>query len=609
MAKNLGKFLLVLVAMTAAQVWAAGPNDDAIDAINSRSFSIPIGFAGQKDKIHEVELFVSSDEGKTWMRTSVIPPDKEGFTYTAPTDGVYWFKTCTIDKMGVRDPNDIYKSGSIKKILVDTLPPTLRIVRAERQVDRSQGEQVAVSWEIQELNPDLNTLKLEYKTSDGFWYPATIIPSMVGTGKFRPLNNGPISVRMKISDLASNQSVAAETEVPGREDVASNLTTTSMQVPGAGQSTSPNPAPNFPTAATPPQTTNVPFTAPAAANNPTYSAPASNNPAPVIPSGYGGNAPAGQGPGYQGAPANTYSAPNGYTVPRMAINSALEKAPPSLVMGPGNGGNAPGNWQQGSTQQPAANTHQPEVRNYGGNWAAPAAPASGGVGGVGLPPGNPPGYVATRWINNTQTQITNSTQITLDYRVDRVGPSGVGAVDLYLTKDEGRTWQRYAEDADLQPPMVVDLPGEGVFGLRLVVTSKAGLGRRPPQSGDLPDMRVEVDMTAPVVKMYRPEPDPRRRDAIVLTWEASDHELAANPITLQWAERPDGTWNTIATDLTNSQRYVWPVPPNLVRVYLRVVARDMAGNQGFDETADPILVDLHEPEAKILGISSGVRRP
>lgn len=604
MAKNLGKFVLVLVAMTAAHAWAAGPDDDAI---NSRSFSIPIGFAGQKDKIHEVELFVSSDEGKTWMRTSVIPPDKEGFVYTAPTDGTYWFRTCTIDKMGVRDPNDINKASFTKKILVDTLPPTLRIVKAERQMDRAQGEQVVVSWEIQELNPDLNTLKLEYKTSDGFWYPATIIPSMVGTGKLRPLNNGPISVRLKVSDLAGNQSVAAEAEVPGREDIASNLTTTSMQVPSGGQ-TSPTPAPSFPTAATPPQNTaSIPFTAPTNTNNAAASAPGGNNPAPVIP-GYGGNTSPGQSTGYQGTPANAYNAPNGYTAPRMSINAALEKAPPALVMGPGNGGNAPVNWQQGSTQQTAANPHQPEVRNYGGNWNAPATPASGGVGGVGLPPGNPPGYVATRWINNTQTQITNSTQITLDYRVDRVGPSGVGAVDLYLTKDEGRTWQRYAEDADLQPPMVVDLPGEGIFGLRLVVTSKAGLGHRPPQSGDLPDMRVEVDMTAPVVKMYRPEPDPRRRDAIVLTWEASDHELAANPITLQWAERPDGAWNTIATDLTNSQRYVWPVPPNLVRVYLRVVARDMAGNQGFDETADPILVDLHEPEAKILGISSGVRK-
>jgi hypothetical protein len=123
-------------------------------------------------------------------------------------------------------------------------------------------------------------------------------------------------------------------------------------------------------------------------------------------------------------------------------------------------------------------------------------------------------------------------------------------------------------------------------------------------------MRVEVDATPPVVKLYRPEPDPHRRNAIILTWQASDdRSLATMPITLQWAERPDGEWKIIATELTNSGRHVWTVPPNLVRVYLRAVARDVAGNQGFDETADPILVDLNEPEAKILGISSGVRRP
>ena len=33
------------------------------------------------------------------------------------------------------------------------------------------------------------------------------------------------------------------------------------------------------------------------------------------------------------------------------------------------------------------------------------------------------------------------------------------------------------------------------------------------------------------------------------------------------------------------------------------------GNQGYDETVDPILVDLNEPEAKIVGISSGVKQP
>src|SRR5258708_32143416 len=96
MAKNLGKFLFVLVAMTATQVWAAGPDDDSI---NSRSFSIPIGITGgQRDKIHEVELYVSLDEGKTWGRTSIIPPDRDGFTDTAPTDGTDWSRVCTVGR-------------------------------------------------------------------------------------------------------------------------------------------------------------------------------------------------------------------------------------------------------------------------------------------------------------------------------------------------------------------------------------------------------------------------------------------------------------------------------------------------------------------------------
>ena len=635
MAKNLGKFLFVLMAMTAAQVWAAGTD---VDPINSRSFSIPIDISGgQKEKIHELELFVSADEGKTWTKTAVIPPEKGGFTYTAPTDGVYWFKVCTIDVKGNREPNDIYKSEKVSKILVDTLPPTLRIARAERL-----GENIVVFWEIQELNPDLNSFKLEYKTQDGYWYPVTVTPAMIGQGQFRSPQNGPVKVRIKVSDLAGNQA-PAEAEVAGRaDDIASNLTTTSMQMPSGAQTAQAAPVPSFPPAQPAP---NPPFMPPSYAASVPVSSPPPSNPIPVAQNAYGNavsglananamgpsggvqgsypNAigyPQGQGGGYQGNNPISYSGnaggqgsgsqgayANTYNSPRMAINPQLPPAPPNLVMQPSPSDAVPVTWQQNNPQQAGSNVRQADVSSGDRNWGAPT-PARA-TGGIGLPPGNPPGYVATRWINNVQTHVTNSSQVTLDYRVDRLGPSGVGAVDLYLTEDEGRTWQRYAEDADLQPPMVVNLPGEGVFGLRLVVTSKAGLGRRPPQPGDLPDMRVEVDSTAPVVKLYRPEPDPRRHDAIILTWQASDRNLATSPITLQWAERPDGAWQTIATDLTNTGRYVWSVGPNLVRVYLRVVARDMAGNQGFDETADPILVDLNEPEAKILGISSGIRHP
>jgi hypothetical protein len=627
MAKKLVRFLIVLMAMSAARAWAIGPDESFI---KTRSFSIPINITGgQKEKISEIELFVSTDEGKTWNKTSVIPPEKGGFSYTAATDGMYWFKVCTVDKAGNREPNDIYKQGRVEKIFVDTLPPTLRIVKAERQ-----GENIVVFWEMQELNPDLNSFKLEYRAVDGFWFPVTVTPALVGQQSFRSPHNGPVKVRMTVGDLAGNQA-PVEAEVAGRaDDIASNLTTTSMQVPSGGQTGSAMPDPTFP-AVTPTPQPAAPQPAYTAPSQPMSTVPQTNSPAPPVPNGYGAVVPSmattnqfssppvshgqvgasgsGGGSGYSansGGQNDTYRSgnANGNSPAPPAINSSLPPAPPSLAMQQTSYAAAPAAWQQNNTQSQSGNIRQAEVRNSGErNWGPPATRSPGGIG---LPPGNPPGFVATRWINNLQTTVANSTRITLDYRVDRVGPSGVGAVDLYLTEDEGRTWRRYKEEQDAQPPMVVDLPGEGVFGLKLVVTSKAGLCRRPPQDGDLPEMRVEVDMTPPVVKLFRPEPHNQRRDAIVLTWQASDERnLATSPITLQWAERPDGPWQTIASDLTNSGRYIWTVGRIPARVYLRVVARDMAGNIGFDETAEPVTVDLTEPEATIIRISSGSKQP
>jgi hypothetical protein len=193
--------------------------------------------------------------------------------------------------------------------------------------------------------------------------------------------------------------------------------------------------------------------------------------------------------------------------------------------------------------------------------------------------------------------------VTFDYDVTGVGPSGVSRVELYLSTDEGHTWQHHHEDLHPQPgmPLTVNLPGEGVYGLRLVATSGAGLARKPPQPGDLPQMRVEVDTTPPVVKLFPPQPDPVRRDALQLTWSASDRKLAANPIWLEYAEGPNGPWQPIAKELPNTGRYLWQLAPNqpFFKVYLRVIAYDAAGNYGIDQSPEPVLIDMNEPEAQI----------
>jgi hypothetical protein len=540
-------------------------------AMNNRNFQIPIHIdPAQRDKVKELLLFASTDQGLTWNQVAVASPDKDAFVFYAPTDGLYWFNICVVDPQGNREPADIYKSPPRQKVLVDTLKPNLRITSAERQ-----GDEVAVAWEIQEDHPDLNTLKLEYRTPEAptwMWYSAAVTPTMIGQGRFRFLNSGPVFVRVQVADLAGNISVV-QTQVPGKQGEL----TSAAAVPPVGQSGS--------TSMPAPPTTNVAASVSQnAAPQPSPVTPQPERMPPIQPASLTQTAPSNLSQGYPSPP----SALDGRIPANMSSVAPAASPVPERPWTPPPGTNYP---QQGG-YVPDPGGQQVATTAYANNVYAPT-----GAPAWPRPPAGP-------------TQITNSTQVTLDYEVSKVGPSGVGSVELYLTQDEGHTWQRYADDPKLKPPMTVNLPGEGVFGLRLVVRSRAGLGQRPPQSGDLPQMRVEVDTTPPVAKLFPPQPDPRRRDALLLTWNASDHNLAPNPITLQWSERPDGPWQMIAADVTNSGRYTWTLSQTLpYRVYLRLLARDAAGNVGMDQTSEAVLIDLHEPEGQIKGIIGVAHRP
>src|SRR5204863_96791 len=84
-------------------------------------------------------------------------------------------------------------------------------------------------------------------------------------------------------------------------------------------------------------------------------------------------------------------------------------------------------------------------------------------------------------------------EVTLQYEVKNDGPSGIGKVELWLTNDDGQNWRKYREEStpvlslgSKHRSLTTDLPGEGTYGLCLVVLSKAGLGKRPPQPNDPP---------------------------------------------------------------------------------------------------------------------------
>jgi len=218
-------------------------------------------------------------------------------------------------------------------------------------------------------------------------------------------------------------------------------------------------------------------------------------------------------------------------------------------------------------------------------------------------PSDPPAPVRQDGVN-----LVNSKRISLNYELKEVGPSKVSLVELWVTRD-GRTWQKFKEDTGNgqtgpQPPFIVEVNDEGQYGFTLVARSGVGLGERPPQVGDPPQVWVEVDLTKPIVRIQNIDPPRSVEDRnLTIAWSASDKNLGRQPITLSYSELAEGPWTPIASNLENTGRYVWPMPLNLpFRIYVKVEAADRAGNVGSAQTANPILVDLSKPKVTITTI-------
>jgi hypothetical protein len=466
---------------------AAGQNPPQGWATNQRDLKIPIDIkAWRVENISQLVLFVSSDKGASWHQHTTVKPktapqeqDQNVFIFRAAADGEYWFRVAVLDLKGNQEPRDPSKGAPDQRILIDTRPPKVDILSAQRQ-----GDDVLVDWIAQEDHPDWTTFKLEYRRADdasGAWSPAPVNPGPKGPGRFRVSAAGPLRVRLSLKDAAENLGTSAETEVAGN-----GIVTTNFPVPSGQAETQ-----KMPPAGGGPEVAPV-------------------LPAPPDPISSGTNPPAKEPPPVGGPPPTP---PTGIVPPTSVDELKIPTIPPVQEARPAEPG------------RPVASTGATNPA------AAPQAPLAQAV------PASQP---------KIPYKIVNHVGVTVEYELAKVGPSGVGKVEVWLTRDDGQHWALFADDPAVKPETAgpqkrtLRLPGEGVFGLWLVVKSRAGLGKAPPRQGDAPQLRIEVDLKPPVAQLYAPVPDPSQRDTVLLMWTASDQDnkrLADHPI----------TWNTRRT--------------------------------------------------------------
>ena len=552
--------LASLVALAASTIdVAAAPltsNPTLPPSLTTRQtlFAIPFQIDRAEDPMREpveVQLYVSTDQGTNWQLFRRVRPEQGKFLFRAVTDAEYWFATRTVDRSGVLRPERV--DGPGLRVVVDTTLPELRL-----EARQGEGGQVVLGWQVTEAHLDAESLTIQHRSDASQPWQSVAIDrqSVRSSGTtcwgevmwWPPSRSQAEEIRAEVSDTAGNTAVShAQVSLA---QVASTDPRLSAELAGAR-----------------PDLSHAPL-APAAPWH------ASSDSLPQAPQRY---APRPTPPAYPP------------TDPALARHPQ-QQSPASSALG----------WREdvGQNLTPGA-ADRPLAWPPEGSVAVDANPALGkqyvtspATGDVTRQSALPP---------EVRPQMVNSRLFELEYQIDARGPSGIGRVELWGTRDGGCTWTSFGVDRDTRSPMLVTVNEEGVYGFRVAMTDAHGLGGEKPRRGAPPDVWIGVDLTEPSAQILSVERGAgRQAGQLIIQWEADDAMLSPRPVSLFYSEMPGGPWAEIGSELENTGRYRWSPGHRLPqRIYLRLEIRDEAGNVGVSETTDTTALSALQPVGHI----------
>ncbi|HZU35767.1 MAG TPA: hypothetical protein VFA18_07660, partial [Gemmataceae bacterium] len=150
-------------------------------------------------RLREVQLWSSTDQGKTWTPAGSVAPEAGFFSFTADRDGLFYFSVRTIDRDGRSYPSRMDTARPGLKVIVDTHPPVVDLHALP-----ARDGQLSVAWDIRDDNLDLATITLEYRSGGGDWRSLHIDPAASGQHAWRPDSAGGVEARLRVRDRAGN---------------------------------------------------------------------------------------------------------------------------------------------------------------------------------------------------------------------------------------------------------------------------------------------------------------------------------------------------------------------------------------------------------------------
>lgn len=517
--------------------------------VRQTEFGIPFK-VDSPNETPQVQLMVSNDRGANWVGYQRQSSRQDRFVFTARNDGEYWFAIRTFDASGRATDSSAFFQPELK-VAVDTQTPVVTL-----DVQALDTGEVIAKWVIKDPAIDPQQIRLSYQTSAASPYQPVQIDAtkayqsdgiIAGETRWFPLATERVMlVRLEAYDKAGNAGAAQQSLSVPLVAQRPNWNGVPRQVPGTSGG-DPNSLAGGNVPVDPFQQRRIEMPQPPKQAVPW---PTDNTMPPPQTASANPQSPAQQPPASAMAQQTPPAPPTGLDSPFRPANMKMEP--------------------------PVANSSDPNARPQPNSQH------------VGLPPGVEP-------------QSINTKGFALNYGVETVGPSGIGQIELWVTRDAGETWEPGGVDPDRESPFDVEVQSEGIYGFRIVVEGGNGLTGRRPQPGDLADIWVNVDLSKPVATItnviYGEGPNVGHLD---ISWTATDPFLAERPISLYYSSSADGPWRPIAENIANSGKFIWKITPEVpADIFLKVTADDQAGNRGEYVLKRAIANDGLVPKAQI----------
>jgi hypothetical protein len=201
--------LTVVAFLPAAWEPARGQAPIQPQILYSKQRQIAIPFdpdPAQAHRLKQVQLYYSTDQGRTWHVGAIAAPDQKKFNFLANSDGLHLFAVQTTDLAGRSFPDKMEGVTPALRVVIDTAAPIVNLKPLP-----PRGNEVGVAWDIQDDNQDVvsaDAIRLEYRKAGGLnWLPLSRVPGATQL-YWAPGSTDLFDVKIRVRDLAGNTTEA-----------------------------------------------------------------------------------------------------------------------------------------------------------------------------------------------------------------------------------------------------------------------------------------------------------------------------------------------------------------------------------------------------------------